>query len=334
MTSTATRQLNTNSFSYDSISSVVWGLPPAVFELSSSDDAVLRHAESALAPWRYEASAPAPTTRWHIDASLSSRAAAGKESSEADWVVTGTGAACEQTIRCTSVQRAVMTVEYLAVQHLLERPDSVLLHAALLSRQGRGIIVVGPCGAGKSTLACSLWRHGWSLLGDDGAIFDQGALDTRCAPVARPTPRRVSLRMPSRELLGEEMWSRILQTPSCTPTAEGYVFHPHEVQADEFSTGSVGKPVQLSATPVCAILFLSRRGISLGPAQVRPLNAAEALLALLPYSNSVRVLDAGSALARLQPLAQALPAYDLGRGPLESMTQCIDELVSNLSSVS
>ncbi|WCM26969.1 hypothetical protein NDN01_23790 [Sphingomonas sp. QA11] len=53
------------------------------------------------------------------------------------------------------------------MRSILHRRGLVSLHGATLSRDGRCIMLVGDKGAGKSTLAGALLRHGWSLLTDD-----------------------------------------------------------------------------------------------------------------------------------------------------------------------
>ncbi|MCA9795416.1 MAG: hypothetical protein KC910_26595 [Candidatus Eremiobacteraeota bacterium] len=45
------------------------------------------------------------------------------------------------------------------------------LHGALLQRGGRGLLLYGPGGIGKSTMALRLVEAGWELLADDSPIF-------------------------------------------------------------------------------------------------------------------------------------------------------------------
>ena len=60
----------------------------------------------------------------------------------------------------------------------------LLLHAAVLERHGRAVILPGDPGAGKSTLAAALMLAGWLLLSDELAVIDRD--DGRLVPLARP----------------------------------------------------------------------------------------------------------------------------------------------------
>ena len=64
----------------------------------------------------------------------------------------------------------------------------VMIHAAVLERGGRALILPGVTGAGKSTLCAGLAHRGWRLLSDEFALIrpGDGALD--------PWPRPISLK--------------------------------------------------------------------------------------------------------------------------------------------
>jgi hypothetical protein len=84
-----------------------------------------------------------------------------------------------------------------------------------------------------------------------------------------------------------------------------------------------------AAVRLRACVFLARRGVASDAAVALPLEPAHALLALLPYSNLVRQADPGDVLPRLAPLARAIPAYDLGRGPLAAMALTVERLLDD-----
>ena len=45
----------------------------------------------------------------------------------------------------------------------------MVLHGAVVSRDGAGAVLIGATGAGKSTLTAYAWQAGWTVGGDDGA---------------------------------------------------------------------------------------------------------------------------------------------------------------------
>jgi hypothetical protein len=188
---------------------------------------------------------------------------------------------------------------------------SIAFHAALLTREANGVVIVGPSFAGKSTLATALWMHGWTLLSDDVAFVDS-------AGWAQPDGRRVSLRHGSRELVGDFTWHRVKNAPSTTETVEGLLFHPHEVRETK----------KEEPTRVAAFFFLARREVVTGPACVAALNPAESALALLPYAMNVRDLPFPTAVRTLAPLAKSIPSFDLGRGDLPAMVEAIEKAIA------
>ena len=64
----------------------------------------------------------------------------------------------------------------------------LLLHAAVLERDGRALVMPAPSGSGKSTLCAALAWRGWRLLSDEMAVFsfESGRL--------LPNPRPISLK--------------------------------------------------------------------------------------------------------------------------------------------
>jgi hypothetical protein len=285
--------------------SVRWSQSPLAFELRSSDAGLLARAALLFSPWR--SSRPVVSLySWRVEPLAGERPE--QEKSWGIWSTTG-----QEVMRKETPEQALTAVEFLAVGALVEHPQSPLtLHSALVAKKGKGLVILGPSEAGKSTLACALWQRGWSLLSDDVALIETEH------KTARPTPRRVSLRKTSRVLLGEDLWARMLASPSCDQTAEGYLFHPHEVNGQQ----------QPDVTRLVAIIFLARRGSPVGPATLRSLVPAHALIALLPYTNFVHLGDPRRALRRLEPLAAAVPAYDLGRGSLKDMVASVEEVLA------
>jgi hypothetical protein len=287
---------------------VRWGQPPFVFELCSSDTALLARAATLFAAW-HSPRPGEPRWRWRVEPMAGDR-----PERESTWEVRSDGG---QEVSVTDTREiALRLVEFLAVQALCEAPEGPpILHGALVAKGGKGVVIVGHGGAGKSTLACALWQEGWELLCDDTTVVEVER------GVARPTPRRVSLRASSRDLLGEALWASIPTTPSYEPTGEGWLFHPAEVDGK-------ARPETIK---LAALILLARPGSAPEPGRWERLEPAHALLALLPYAQMIRRLDAGEAIRRLRPLAEAVPAYDLGRGTLADMVKVIECILEGTS---
>lgn len=279
--------------------SLRWGTGSVRFELHAADPAVLERAREVFGPWLTEVGPP-PLATFAVEP-----AARGQPG----WRVAGPESG-EDAATVASVDLAVAAVEYRAVAALLA-PDSgvVAVHAALVSRAGRGLLLAGPKEAGKTTLACALWARGWSLHADDTALIEGGAL-------ARGVARRVSLRTTSRSLLGPELDGRIDGLPATTLTATAALFHPREVEGT-----APTEPVA-----VAAVVFLARRDATPRAARAEPLEAARGLLALAPYCN-VRDAGMGRAIAALQPLADRARFFDLGRDAPARMAARLEEAI-------
>lgn len=71
----------------------------------------------------------------------------------------------------------------------------VAMHAAVVERDGRALIVSGESGAGKSTLCAALVVDGWRLFSDEFALVDPET------GMLSPLPRPVSLKNASIEII-------------------------------------------------------------------------------------------------------------------------------------
>lgn len=277
-----------------------------MFELRSSDALTLDTAARVLAVEQCGSSQPVARS-WSIEPLA--RGASARE-----WRLTGLSAT-DSLIPANVPTRdaAVHRIEHDMLEYLIRaETDSPAVHAALLSKDGRGVVIVGPSFAGKSTLATALWRSGWSLMADDVVFLDPAA----CA--ASPAPRRVSLRFESRELIGDELWNDIAATPSCIRTWKGLYFHPHEVAGSD----------RIRETPLTAIFFLARREVMTPSAQARAINPAKAALALVPYAMNIRTRPLMESVAMLSPIVASAKVFDLGRGPLDSMVSAVERCVA------
>ena len=94
----------------------------------------------------------------------------------------------------------------------------LLLHAAVLERNGRAVILPGDPGAGKSTLTAALMLSGWRLLSDEMTMIDRD--DGLVVPLARP----VSLKNQSIEVI-RGFDSRAVFGDTAHDTHKGTVSH-------------------------------------------------------------------------------------------------------------
>lgn len=276
---------------------VRWGQGPVDFELETDSPRVLSHAKDVFRPWPASQSRRV-ASRWRIQAR--------------DGVFDVITESLSQT--APNIEAAVCTVEFAAIAKLLECEERVLcIHSALLSKDGRGVAIVGPALAGKTTLACALWQSGWSFHCDDAIMMINGR--------AHPAPRRVSLREGSRSLVGDSLWNRSKKTPSFSTTSKGCLFHPHEIAESGVTPGS---------TTLTSIVFLARRGSPVsGPPQKLPV--AETAIGLWPYTNLRRHLPFNKVLDRIAVVVEHVPGYDLPRAELGEMVDEIETLDASLS---
>jgi HprK-related kinase A len=74
------------------------------------------------------------------------------------------------------------------LQMALGQRRYLLLHASVVERDGKALLMTGASGAGKSTLAALLMARGWRLMGDEFALLDPET------GLVHPFPRLVSLK--------------------------------------------------------------------------------------------------------------------------------------------
>lgn len=140
----------------------------------------------------------------------------------------------------------------------------LILHAAVLERGGRAVILPAPSGSGKSTLCAALLFSGWRLLSDELTLIDphDGSLV--------PNPRPVSLKNESIEVIRAfapqaKFGSRVEET------SKGVVAH-FAAPADAVSAA------RRRAAPAWVVLPRYRAG---SPARLESLERARAFMHLV-----------------------------------------------------
>ena len=94
----------------------------------------------------------------------------------------------------------------------------LIIHAAVLEKEGRGIIMPGVPGSGKSTLCAAMSLRGWRLLSDEMALLDPASLSIT------PVPRPVGLKNESIGIIRHFSAAAEIG-PGAKDTAKGTVAH-------------------------------------------------------------------------------------------------------------
>ena len=94
----------------------------------------------------------------------------------------------------------------------------LIVHAAVIERGGRALILPGPPGSGKSTLCAGLISRGWRLLSDELTLI--GTEDRRFVPLPRP----ISLKNESLDVI-RHFVPEVVFNVVTRDTAKGMVTH-------------------------------------------------------------------------------------------------------------
>lgn len=94
----------------------------------------------------------------------------------------------------------------------------LILHAAVVEKDGRAVILPAPPGSGKSTLCASLVANGWRLLSDELALIrpEDG--------LVQPLPRPISLKNASIDVMRRYRPDAVM-SPPVSDTIKGTVAH-------------------------------------------------------------------------------------------------------------
>lgn len=141
----------------------------------------------------------------------------------------------------------------------------LIVHAAVLERDGRALILPAPSGSGKSTLCAALvFRGGWRLLSDEMALLDPA---TGCL---MPLPRPLSLKNDSIDLI-RALAPMAVFGDEVHETAKGRIVH---VRPPADAVAQAARP----AVPAWIVLPRFAAGTA---AHLEPLSRARAFMALV-----------------------------------------------------
>ena len=179
------------------------------------------------------------------------------------------------------------------------------LHAACVSKNGKGILLIGDSGAGKSTLAYGCARAGWTYTSDDTSYLINDSIVPRVIGHAH----RVRFRPSAKALFPE------LEPYGLTPRLEGK-------PSIEVPISDLPVPKTASEAIVTSIVYLNRHP------------SAEGGLVRLPNGTATQracreLYSAGDIRAKHENILQALsgiPTYELQYRGLEQAIHALDLL--------
>jgi hypothetical protein len=199
-------------------------------------------------------------------------------------------------------QRVVAHFVFLRALRL--RPDALFLHAASLSVRDRGVLICGPKGAGKTTIALALAARGHVLLGDETAacVADTGEL----LPLPRPARVKPGPR--------SSFVDRAIRSSSFPADEEGLVSIP---LPDLFEAGD--RPVPLRS-------IVALKGFAPVP-EVRPVPADRAVIAALQPLPPALTESPMRMILRLASLVSRAACFELRIGDPDDTAAALEAAV-------
>lgn len=199
-------------------------------------------------------------------------------------------------IQCAPLSTALddATLEHLLVDQILPRylahEGYVALHAAMLQLNGRTVLVTGPSGWGKSTLAGLVAASGHTLLSDDCTLLELADDHVRATPT-----------YPSLRLWPDSMDALFPEGADARPMAS---------YSDKQRVH--GTATRMDEQDVSALIMLGDPGEAPAYPVLPPIRAAEACLALVRHSFQLDPGDKPRMATHLRTcseIARRVPAF-------------------------
>lgn len=179
----------------------------------------------------------------------------------------------------------------------------VMIHAAVIERDGHAALLAAPPGSGKSTLCAGLVSRGWRLLSDELALIDPERLEIV------PVPRPVSLKNASIEVIRQYVPGAVIGPPA-TDTHKGTVTH---LRAPDESVARAGE----RARPAWVVF---PRYLPDAPATLEGRTKARTVLGLM--ENAFNYSHLGQrAFQTLAALVDGCDCYDFSYGRLDDAVE-------------
>lgn len=187
----------------------------------------------------------------------------------------------------------------------------LIIHAAVVERDGRAAILAAPPGSGKSTLCAGLVSRGWRLFSDELALIDTGTGEL----VAFPRP--ICLKNTSIEVV-KAFAPEAQFGPMVRETRKGDVAHMRPSQQD----------IRLAARRARPAWIVLPRFEAGATTRLRPMAKAHAGWSLASNAFNFSVLgDAG--FATLSQAVDGCTGYELDYGDLDAATALLAGLAES-----
>lgn len=183
----------------------------------------------------------------------------------------------------------------------------IVVHSAVIERNGKALVLPGHPGSGKSTLCADLALGKFRLLSDELTIIDPHDRHVR------PFPRPISLKNNSIDLIAKRHPSALV-TKRITDTRKGDIAYVPPPSA------SLVAP---SAVPIGWIVFPQYSANS--RTEITPITRANAFARLLENAFNVDLIGQTGYIAFAESIAQA-ECFDLRYSDLDEVSLWLDEL--------
>lgn len=186
----------------------------------------------------------------------------------------------------------------------------LMLHAAVLEKNGRAVVLPGDPGAGKSTLTAALMLSGWRLLSDEITLVDRD--DGLLVGLARP----VSLKNASIDIIQRAFPDAVIGAPAYD-THKGTVAH---LRPSADSVARVGEKTR----PAWVVFPRWREGST---ARLSPHSRADALLHTASHAFNYSLLG-GLGFELNAALMDACTCHDFEYSDLDDALRVFAELAA------
>jgi HPr Serine kinase C-terminal domain len=199
----------------------------------------------------------------------------------------------------------VMIYPLLEIQHL------TTLHAACVIKQGKGVLLAGNSGAGKSSLSYACARRGWTFVSDDASAFQREVP----RPMVIGNPHKFRFREAAGELFPELIGFKSTHRAYGKPTIE-------------VRTETLEGIKRSCESSVDAIVFLNRPDHDGDAPSLRSLSPEEAWERLSFSVWAIQMPAFDQRLAALHRLLD-LPIYEMKYSALNPAIDLLERLVED-----